>query len=62
MHHLDARAGNWAEIGEKTTEIVKITARCVESKPGRRCTVADVVGEIDALARRSSGRARSSFT
>ena len=62
VHHLDPRAGSWAVIGDKITKIVQITARCVESKPNRRCTVAEVVGEIDALAGRSSGRARSSYS
>ena len=50
----DARAGKWES--KSWSRLAEIARRCSEDTYQRRCTVADVVGEIDALAGRGARR------
>ena len=50
----DARAGNWK--ARSWCKLMEIARHCSEDTYQRRCAVADVVGEIDALAGRGARR------
>ena len=47
---VDARAGGWKS--KPWCRLADVARRCVEFKAADRCTVADVVAELDALAGR----------
>ena len=50
----DPRAGNWK--AKSWCKLAEIARRCSEDTYQRRCAVADVVAEIDALAGRGARR------
>ena len=53
--HLDARAGDWGKTGTRAAlAIAAIAVRCTQQRVDARCTVADVVGDIDAAIGRSA--------
>ena len=49
----DPRAGDWD--AKKWRRLAVIARRCAEEHVSMRCTMVDVVAEIDALAGRRSG-------
>ena len=54
MQHLDVCAGAWNR--RNAIQLVRIAGRCLE-RERERCTVADIVVEVDALAARSASSA-----
>ena len=54
---VDARAGRWG--AKAWCSMTVVARRCVATTADDRCTVADVVAELDALAGRGRGRTRS---
>ena len=53
---VDPRAGDWNAKAWRALAVV--ARRCSEARVGDRCTVADIVAEIDALAGRGGSRMR----
>ena len=53
---LDPRAGSAAAraLKKRVLALARIAARCVDRQARRRCTVADVLVELDVLAQRKA--------
>eukprot|EP00937_MAST-01D_sp_MAST-1D-sp2_P000188 g188.t1 len=51
---LDVHAGGWAQCPERAFALAAVAKRCTEQFVQRRCAVADVLPDVDALAGRAA--------